>query len=208
MRFVERQRLGRRWIALVDLADWCAQSTTRASVAEEDDARELAYRRLVESVLIGEFERDGTSKILCLAPDVFADGTSPRFRLTREQFGFGASGNAPDLLRGCWLRAEMARQWIETHGYHWPVHFEAGPVADSVTLATGAPGRPAKGMHLISAEFKRRIAKNTCKPSLREEAAELEQWYRRQHPRAPSPSVKTIENNIRSDYRSWRTESA
>jgi hypothetical protein len=79
-------------------------------------------------------------------------------------------------------------------------------VTDSATLATGAPGRPTKGMHLIRAEFERRIETNTCKPSLREEATELEQWYRRQHPRAPFPKRKTIENNIRSDYRTWQAE--
>jgi hypothetical protein len=204
MRFVQRQRVARRWIAFVDLADWCAQSTARATVADEDEARVLAYRRLTESVLIGEFEREGTSKILYLVPDVFDDDETPRFRLTREKFDFAASiGSAPDLLRRCWLLREMARLWIETHGYHWPPHFEP-TMTDSATPATGAPGRPSKGMHLIRAEFERRIDKNTCKPSLREEATELEQWFRRRHPRAPFPTVKTIENSIRSDYGTWK----
>jgi hypothetical protein len=27
-RFAERQRIAKRWIALIDLVDWCAQSTT------------------------------------------------------------------------------------------------------------------------------------------------------------------------------------
>jgi hypothetical protein len=137
MRFGKRQRVSRRWIALVDLADWCAQSTARASAAEEDEARELAYRRLAESVLIGEFERESKSEILYLVPDVFSDGGTPRFRVTREKFGFAASGTAPDLLRCRWLRRKMARQWIETHGYDWPSHFEAGAVRGVVGIEGG-----------------------------------------------------------------------
>jgi hypothetical protein len=209
MRFVERQRVARQWIALVDLADWCARSTARASVAGEDEARKLAYRLLAESALLGEFEQEGKSKILYLVPDVFDDGGTPRFRMTREKFGFAALGTATDLLRCCWLQREMARQWIETHGFHWPSHFEErpglSPVTHSAPLATGAPGRPTKGMNLIRAEFERRIDENTCKTSLREEATELEQWYRRRHWGAPSPTVKTIENKIRDGHRTWRT---
>jgi hypothetical protein len=204
MRFVERQRVARRWIALVDLVDWCAQSTARASVAEENEARVLAYQRLTESILMGEFEREGTSKILYLVPDVFDDDGTPRLRLTREKFDFAVSiGSAPDLLRRCWLLREMARRWIETHGYHWPPHFEPA-MTDSATTATGAPGRPSKSMHLIRGEFERRIDANTCMPSLRKEATELGQWCRRQHPLAPFPTRKTIENNIRTDYRTWQ----
>jgi hypothetical protein len=33
LKFIEWQLIFRRWIAFVDLADWCAQSTTAASVA-------------------------------------------------------------------------------------------------------------------------------------------------------------------------------
>ena len=55
------------------MADWCAQSTARASAAEEDEARELAYRRLAESVLINEFGREGKSEIVYLVPDEFSN---------------------------------------------------------------------------------------------------------------------------------------
>lgn len=72
-----------------------------------------------------------------------------------------------------------------------------------IDMPTGAPGRPSKGTHLIRAEFDKRRDANTCKPSLREEAAELQQWFCRQNPNRQPPTVKTIENNIRSDHRQW-----
>jgi hypothetical protein len=68
-------------------------------------------------------------------------------------------------------------------------------------MPTGAPGRPSKGMHLIRIEFDRRRIANECKPSLREEAAELEVWFRNRYPTAQPVKHNTIENNIRSDYR-------
>jgi hypothetical protein len=131
-RFAERQRIARRWIALIDLVDWCAQSTTAASDDEEARAREVAYRRLTESVRHGEFERDGRSKLLYLDALVTADGASPRCRLTREQFEIAfdvaAMPPAPSLpltvLNCCWLPSDMARRWLESHGYRWAPHFE------------------------------------------------------------------------------------
>ena len=86
VRYAERQRAARRWIAFVDLADWGAHSTTAASADAEEQARELVYRRLSESVLRGAFEQAGRSKILYLDTFVTGDGASPRCRLTREQF--------------------------------------------------------------------------------------------------------------------------
>ena len=85
-RFAERQRIAKRWIALIDLVEWCAQSTTAASDDEEAKAQEVAYSRLAESMRRGEFERDGRSKLLYLDTLVTGDGASPRCRLTREQF--------------------------------------------------------------------------------------------------------------------------
>lgn len=74
----------------------------------------------------------------------------------------------------------------------------------SGVMPTGAPGAPSKGMHLIVGELKRRVRENACKASLREEATELLQWFRLQHPNAQSPTIKTIENNIRDHHRQWR----
>jgi hypothetical protein len=70
-------------------------------------------------------------------------------------------------------------------------------------MRTGAPGRPSKGMHVIRIEFDRRRIENECKPSLREEAAALEGWFRNCYPKAQPVKRKTIENNIRADFRQY-----
>jgi hypothetical protein len=167
-RFAERHRIARRWIALVDLVDWCAQSTTTASRDEEAKAREVAYQRLTGSVRKGELERDGRSKILYLDTLVTSDGWSPRCRLSREQFeialNVAATPPAPSLpfpvLNCCWLPRELARRWLESHGYRSAPHFEPAP-------AKLAPGPTAdfekhgfgKGEHLDGGAFERVFAR-------------------------------------------------
>ena len=131
-RFAERQRIKKRWIALIDLIAWCAQSTTAASNDEEARARDVAYRRLAESILRGEFEQSGRSKVLYLDTLVTSDGASSRCRLTRNQFKItfdvAAMPPAPSLpltvLNCCWLPSDIARRWLESHGYRWAPHFE------------------------------------------------------------------------------------
>jgi hypothetical protein len=71
-------------------------------------------------------------------------------------------------------------------------------------MPTGAPGRPTKGMHLIRGAFGQRAATNVCAATLHHEAAALHQWFRSKYPESSPPTVKTIENNIRADYRQWR----
>jgi hypothetical protein len=73
-------------------------------------------------------------------------------------------------------------------------------------MATGAPGRPSGGMHVISVEFDRRRRENLCEASLREEAGTLEQWFGKGYPTAQPVKRKTIENKIRADYRQWATD--
>jgi hypothetical protein len=143
MRFVERQLTVREWIAFVDLADWCAQSTTAAGIDEEKKAKDLAYRRLADAIINGEFERDGRSKILYL------DTLVPRCRLTIGQFriAFGARATPPypppplAVLNCCWLPRELAQKWLESHGYRWPEHFEpASSHAPPLANVVKAPG--------------------------------------------------------------------
>jgi hypothetical protein len=145
LKFVERQRIARRWIALFDLVDWCAQSTTTASLDGQAKAREVAYQRTTDSVRKGEFDRDGRSKILYLDTLVTSEGASPRCRLTREQFevAFDSTATPPSyslpisVLNCCWLPRELARRWLESHGYRWAAHFEPAshPVSDDLNHA-------------------------------------------------------------------------
>jgi hypothetical protein len=150
-KFAGRQRSARRWIALADLVDWCAQSTTTASIEAEARAREVAYRRLTDAVQKGEFERDGRSKVLYIDTLVTGDGASPRCRLTKEQFeiaaDIAAAPPAPSMpvtvLNCCWLPSELARHWLETHGYRLPPYLErpqaAGVVVENRDASQWSP---------------------------------------------------------------------
>lgn len=160
-KFAGRQRSVRRWIAVADLVDWCAQSTTAASIEAEAKARDVAYRRLTESVQRGEFERGDRSKILYLDTQVM------RCRLTREQFeiAFNNTAGVPwapslplDVLRYCWLPRELARQWIERHDYIWPAHFNpVSPGSPQPKAATGTVDRASETIALIEAVHDLRV---------------------------------------------------
>lgn len=67
-RFAAKQREIRRWIPFVEIADACARAASPVTIAEEDGAHALAYRRLVDSIARGEFERNGASWVLMLLP--------------------------------------------------------------------------------------------------------------------------------------------
>jgi hypothetical protein len=77
---------------------------------------------------------------------------------------------------------------------------ERWPFELSCLERTGAPGRPSS-MHLVLGEFERRGAANELKARVCTEAAALAAWFSATHPGAPSPTAKTIENNIRSRFR-------
>lgn len=160
-KFAERQRAARRWIAIADLVDWCAQSTTTASIEAEAGAREVAYRRLTGAVQKGEFKRDGKSKILYLDTLVTSDGASPRCRLTREQFeiavDIAAAPPAPSVpvtvLNCCWLPSDLARHWLELHGYRLPPYLAPAQAAP----AGGGGGQLASPMSSVSSELRSAI---------------------------------------------------
>lgn len=116
-RFVEQQRRLRQWISFPDLADWCTQSTTTASIAEQAKARDLALELLADSILKGEFEHEGRSKILFLHSRVTGLGAIP-CRLERKaferQFRYAAAmtpaATLPlEMLARCWLPRGLAR---------------------------------------------------------------------------------------------------
>jgi hypothetical protein len=86
----------------------------------------------------------------------------------------------------------------------WPRACEQAAQAaqvDNPYMPTGAPRRPTTGTHLVRGEFQRRFRENLCRPSLQQEAMELREWFCRFHPTAQPPTIRTIENNIRADYR-------
>jgi hypothetical protein len=140
-RFRDRQRTARIWIEFVEIATWCAQSSHATSADHEQRAFDLACQRLAGSVLSGEFEVNGRSKILYLDPRVLSIGTYSH-RLTRDWFEKecqaaaqfdehfrlpAANWSSMNVLACCWVPRDMARTWFEAHGYHPAPHFEPKP---------------------------------------------------------------------------------
>jgi hypothetical protein len=132
-RFAVKQRQIRRWIPFVDIADACARAASPVIITEEDQARALAYRRLVESMARGEFERNGRSWVLLLLPDLFASSLSPHrltqgyFRLMVDTYGVSDFSNDSGFVREnlwfCWLPFDLCREWFERHLLAWPDAF-------------------------------------------------------------------------------------
>ena len=146
-RFIERQRRLRQWISFLDLADWCAQSTTTASLAAQAEARILSLELLAGSILKAEFERGGRSKILFLHSRVTGLGGIP-CRLEKEgfatQFRYAAAMTPAsplplEMLARCWLPRELARQWMEVHGYHRPLHLDPERASAAFSEETRPP---------------------------------------------------------------------
>jgi hypothetical protein len=131
-RFAAKQQQVRRWISFVEIADVCARVASPVGIAEEDEARALAYRRLVESMSRGEFEKNGRSWVLLLFPNL--DASVPPHRLTPEYFramveAYGVTDFTSDSrvvrehLWFCWLPSELCREWFARHLLAWPGAF-------------------------------------------------------------------------------------
>jgi hypothetical protein len=158
-RFAEQQRRLRQWISVPDLTDWCAQSTTTAGVAEQAKARDLPLELFADSILKAEFEREGRSKILFLSSRVTGRGSIP-CRLKREGFerqcryAAKMTPAAPlplEVLARCWLPRELARQWIEAHGYRWPPHLDPEKRPDVLVPGESLHWRPlSEAVHNIA----------------------------------------------------------
>jgi hypothetical protein len=158
-KFAARQRVARRWIEFVEIAKWCARSTTAKSIDDEQRALEVAYQRLANSILAGEFEANGRSTILYLEARVLSIGTFPH-RLTRDWFergwkaavqfgenfqvaGMETASSAPiHLLAHCWVTREIAQRWLEAHHYPLPP-FVAPSHGDPSKMGVVNPGATA-----------------------------------------------------------------
>jgi hypothetical protein len=65
---------------------------------------------------------------------------------------------------------------------------------------TGGQGRPSS-MHLVRQRFHERVRNGEIEPKLSAEARYLKQWYDTEYEGHPHLTVKTIENNLRDEYR-------
>ena len=72
--------------------------------------------------------------------------------------------------------------------------------AEADPYRTGGQGRSSM-VHYIKAEFERRHGKGLVESTLAAEARVLLEWAKVKHSKGPIPTLKTIENQIRSRYR-------
>ncbi|MBI3440866.1 MAG: hypothetical protein HY052_03530 [Proteobacteria bacterium] len=75
------------------------------------------------------------------------------------------------------------------------------------TPYTGDPGRPSKAAHLYLKKFKDLCKEGQVAATLAEQSRHLLQWLETEHPSIPHPTVRVIENRIRSLYNKARTAS-
>ena len=83
------------------------------------------------------------------------------------------------------------------------VHAGAEMEAARDPHSSGFPGRPPKAKHLIEQEFQRRRDAGEVCSTLTAEACALLEWLKGEHPSAPPPTIKTIKNNLRDQYREY-----
>jgi hypothetical protein len=91
------------------------------------------------------------------------------------------------------LKSDVA-QW-------WPFTSSAGtPIADEPIYEKGAPGRPSS-MGLVRVEHAARWDRGEAHESIGAEAQALAAWLKRQHPKAPPLTAKTIRNTLGAEHR-------
>lgn len=115
-----------------------------------------------------------------------------------------------ELLKMRHIKSHVSRQWLEELALSKNVRpaflFDTvrpdqvpEMAVKTVQIMTGAPGRPSS-MHLIEAEFDRRISINQFEKTLAEEARHLRNWFSNNYADCPLPTEKTICNRLRTKY--------
>jgi hypothetical protein len=104
------------------------------------------------------------------------------------------------VLASIELTHEEFFQWIEARGFDAPKFWKRVSAADLSDYRTGAPGRPSSSQ-LVEAELDRRISEGTRSSSVTEEAKLLADWLKKNYPKLPQMTPKTIPNKFRSKLR-------
>lgn len=78
---------------------------------------------------------------------------------------------------------------------------------DVLQKRTGGPGRPTS-MHIVAAEFDRRLAAGSVGEHLSVEAAHLAAWLKTTHPDELPLTAKTITNRLRGQFREHQRKAA
>jgi hypothetical protein len=120
-----------------------------------------------------------------------------------EHWSKGSGDALADRWGTHWRRLMVEKGDVRSR---WPFDHQAEEMTAGRTgMQTGAPGAPSS-MHLVIAEFERRMQDNEVLPTLAAEARVLEKWQdtglRREDRHA---TAKTIENRIRAAHRRYRS---
>jgi hypothetical protein len=177
LRFRECQQRRRRWISIVDIADWIA---TERGASDRRDAtlRAQGYDHLLDAMLSGEFDQDGRSCILHLTPD------RGRLRLGVDRlrkmcdYYAGTSTVSDQVLPRCWVPRELARRWFRRRDLPWPRRLDP--------VVAGTVSNDTAGAHANRATYEMRVAQ-----------------IRELHGR--NPPIQTLKNGLQGD-REWAAE--
>jgi hypothetical protein len=146
-RWMERMRRSREWISFADIADWCARE--KGSIRADDNLKAGAYRALGESVMSGEFEERGRSRVVYQAA-LLVPSHPVRIRMTRELYE-ACPEPKRDNLAWCWVPRDLACRWLEGKRVAlppWLAGFAIVPISvktDTPGVAKLAPSGPRKG---------------------------------------------------------------
>jgi hypothetical protein len=126
LRFIDRQKKQRAWIAFGELAECYGRNI---GIAE-------GYEQLKRAVINGEFERNGRSRVLYLHPGV------TRAKMTREWMRNAAETFPAETVRRaylapCWIPRELADAWWANHGPQTPNKAETALPSDQAANRKG-----------------------------------------------------------------------
>ena len=108
-RFKEQQRQHRTWVCFEDIGDWCGR---RDNDIVTDPVRIAAtYDQLAQSLLAGEFDNLGRTRVLFLSKD------SSKARLSREDLITSRRLYPTEVVHSsylthCWIPIDAARNWL------------------------------------------------------------------------------------------------
>lgn len=166
-----------------------------------------AHRRLRDLLLVDLRER---RCVLGVPPQSATEPASPvsfhalESVIKNINWGIGpplsSLGNIPVTGKLVYLRLFGPDTFGESSDNHARGTIKDNGSTEVDPYRTGGQGRSSM-VHYIKAEFERRHGKGLVESTLAAEARVLLEWAKVKHSKGPIPTLKTIENQIRSRYR-------
>jgi hypothetical protein len=228
-RWQARMRESAEWISLADIvtrcvsiAEWRACET--GSVSTDAWLKMKAYRALYHSLIDGDFEENGRSRVVY--PDgLFSD--RPWLRMTRDLCEAWPE-DVEDrivILNGCWVHRDLARCWFEDRRIPLPSWLlvdqtargvEAGKAPPSEVIQDHAEdppparqkhpgGRPPKYQWApVLAKLRRQLEDYGAPAEGDGGQAVLERFVADQFPPDDRPATSTIREKVRKTIEAYR----